>query len=70
MNRRKVLCPIEGKDGKTHWHKVGVAFENRDGSTNVYLDSLPTNGKLQIRELNERDLQTHDKAPAQGEMPF
>jgi hypothetical protein len=53
-SRMKVLCPTE-KDGKTYWTRLGVAFANRDGSTNVYLDALPANGKLQIRELDERD---------------
>ena len=53
----KVLCPVENeKKNKTYWMRVGTAFVNRDGSTNVYLDAYPSNGKLQIRELDERDL--------------
>lgn len=53
---KKVLCPIKSKDGeKTFWMRVGSAFVNRDGSLNVYLDANPINGKLQIRELDERD---------------
>ena len=36
------------------WVRVGTAFVNRDGSLNVYLDSLPLNGKLHIRELQPR----------------
>ncbi len=35
---------------KSFWVKVGACFTNRDGSFNVYLDALPTNGRLQIRE--------------------
>lgn len=53
-NRKKVLCPME-RQGKTYWMRVGSAFENVDGSTNVYLDAYPANGKLQIRDLDERD---------------
>lgn len=53
--RKKVLCPME-KNGKTFWLRIGTAFINADGSTNVYLDAYPTNGKLQIRELDEKDL--------------
>jgi len=30
--------------------RAGSAFENRDGSTNVILDVLPVNGKLNIRD--------------------
>ena len=52
--RRKVLCPME-RQGKTYWMRIGSAFINNDGSTNVYLDAFPANGKLQIRELDERD---------------
>jgi hypothetical protein len=48
--RLDVLCPIERKNGGTYWLRLGVAFENRDGSISVYLDALPANGRLQIRE--------------------
>lgn len=55
MNKRKkVLCPMD-RQGKTYWMRVGNAFENVDGSTNVYLDAFPANGKLQIRDIDERD---------------
>jgi hypothetical protein len=50
--RKKVLCPIS-KDGKTYWMKLGVAFVNQDNSINVYLDGLPTNGKLQVRDWDD-----------------
>ncbi len=52
----KVLCPIEGKNGKTFWMRLGTAFRNRDDSINIYLDAYPQNGKLQLRGLDERDL--------------
>ena len=38
----------EGKE-KPFWVKVGACFANRDGSWNVVLDALPTNGRLHIR---------------------
>lgn len=50
----KVLCPVEGKNGKTFWIRIGNAFINRDGSTNVYLNAYPTSGKLQIRPIDDR----------------
>jgi hypothetical protein len=52
--RMKVLCPLE-RNGKTFWMRVGVAFANKDGSINVYLDAFPTDRKLQIRPLDERE---------------
>ncbi len=43
----------------TRWVKVGSAFVNRDGSTNLYLDAFPIGtNKLQVRE--------DDRAPAPG----
>ena len=53
---KKVLCPIKNeKTNKTYWMRIGNAFLNRDGSTNVYLDAYPANGKLQIRDIDDRD---------------
>jgi len=34
---------------RSFWVKVGACFTNRDGSLTVFLDALPTNGKLHIR---------------------
>ncbi|RMH44335.1 MAG: hypothetical protein D6689_02580 [Deltaproteobacteria bacterium] len=72
----KVLCPIEKKGGGTFWVRTGSAWENRDGSINVELNVLPTNGRLHIRELDERDrarggAATDDGAPAaKRDIPF
>ena len=42
---------IDRGQGKTRiWSRVGSAFKNRDGSINVYLDSFPIGGKIQLRE--------------------
>ena len=38
-----------GADKKSRWVKIGATFLNRDGSESVFLDALPTNGKLQLR---------------------
>jgi len=38
----------EGRE-RSRWVRVGVAFENKDGSLNVLLDALPLSGRLQIR---------------------
>jgi hypothetical protein len=78
-NMLKVLCPVEGRNGKTIWIRIGNAFINRDGSTNVYLDAYPTSGKLQIRPFDEhppsreRDSGTADPVAAEprpDELPF
>lgn len=43
------------RDGKKYWLRIGAAFENRDGSINIYLDAMPTNGQLQLREHQSGD---------------
>ena len=47
----------DGGAGKTYWTKVGVAFENRDGSWSVELAAVPVNGRLQMRDPVDRTLQ-------------
>jgi hypothetical protein len=59
MNKQmfKVVCPIEKKDGTgTVWKGAGIGYRNKDASINLYLDFLPINGKLQIREFTEEEL--------------
>ena len=48
----KDVFTIIEKEGfeKSFWVKVGACFTNRDGSLTVFLDALPVNGKLHIRE--------------------
>ncbi len=77
-NMLKVLCPVDGRNGKTFWLRIGSAFTNRDGSTNVYLDAYPTSGKLQIRPFDDhapsREPDSHAAAmapePGPEELPF
>ncbi len=45
--------PDRDDESKTHarWIRVGSAFQNRDGSMNLYLDAFPIGtNKLQVRE--------------------
>src|SRR4026208_1476334 len=50
----------DGRD-RSRWVRVGVAFDNRDGSVNVLLDALPLSGRLQIRS---RPSESAAEAPA------
>lgn len=43
----------EGETKKTVWVRAGAAWKNRDGSLNIYLDVLPLEGKLHVREAIE-----------------
>lgn len=38
---------------RNYWVKIGVGFVNGDGSINLYLDAMPLDGKLQLREWRE-----------------
>ena len=40
----------DGRDKKSWWTKIGVAFENRDGSYSLDLKAFPMNGRLQMRD--------------------
>jgi hypothetical protein len=54
------------RDGRTTsvWVRAGSAWVNRDGSFNVYLDVLPLDGKLHVREaVADR----RDESRSQGE---
>ena len=73
----RVLSPVEGKDRKTRWVKLGRAYRNKDGSTNVYLDALPTNSTLQLREWDDDEARPDRRAPtkqmsleAAADIPF
>ena len=68
--RKKVLCPLQNeKTGKTYWMRLGSAYVNRDGSYNVYLDAYPANGRLQIRDLDDKDTQPRASAD-ESSLPF
>lgn len=40
----------KGRQARTYWTKVGIAFENRDGSYSLELAAIPTSGKIIMRD--------------------
>lgn len=64
---KAVYTVIERSPGKSYWTRVGVGFVNQDGSLNLRLDALPTNGTLQVREWEAKD----DRRPLDtgGDLP-
>lgn len=44
-----------GADGRqtSEWTKIGVAFENADGSTSINLAAVPVSGRMIIRDAME-----------------
>jgi len=50
--RQFAVFTIVEQDEKAFWRRVGSGFVNRDGSYNLYLDALPVNGRLHMREVD------------------
>lgn len=60
LNKRYAVFSIRnGKNGSI-WTRAGSAFMNRDGSVNLYLDVLPLDGKLHVREAGETRREAED----------
>jgi hypothetical protein len=49
-NKMLICYHINERNGRSFWTRIGVAFQNRDGSFNVKLECVPVNGELHIRE--------------------
>jgi hypothetical protein len=47
----------EGDNKKNYWTRIGVAFENRDGSWNLRFDYFPTRGEttVQMRAIDPKE---------------
>ncbi|MBK9071724.1 MAG: hypothetical protein IPL79_12090 [Myxococcales bacterium] len=73
--RFNVVSPVERKDGKTFWVRIGVGYANRDNSINMYLDALPVNQRLQLRVADDDEKLASDgsrrppsvRAPSQAD---
>lgn len=68
---RKELWMVEDREGdgekKSFWTRIGVAFENKDGSYSLILAAFPVNGRIQMRDPlppREDDDRGDARAPA------
>jgi hypothetical protein len=67
--KKLAVYAINEKDGEraAWWQRIGVAFQNRDGSVTLYLDALPLGtNKLQVREARDEGAR---QAAANGAAP-
>lgn len=64
--RKEVYTIVDNanQEGKSFWFKIGSAWVNRDGSLNVTLAAMPINGKLHIRDAEEREPRQSNNLPA------
>lgn len=60
-NMKQIVAAVEYGEGETkrsYWTKIGVAFQNDDGSWNQLLDFVPTNLRpttIQMRDIEPRE---------------
>jgi len=47
------VADLEGKDSR--WTRIGVSFENKDGSETVLLDALPASGKIILQKPKPKE---------------
>jgi hypothetical protein len=66
-NGHRPVFAVTERDGKSHWTRCGAAFENKDGSANVFLDALPVSGKLQIRDADDATGNGEDRREERGD---
>lgn len=71
MKEAFTIIKSENPDKKDRWVKIGIAFENKDGSINCFLDAVPVNGKIHIRDKKEVQPQQQElPMPESDEDPF
>ena len=60
----------KGRDDKSHWQKIGAAWETKGDGLSLQLKSLPLDGKIALRSREEvekmraqRQSKAHTQAP-------
>jgi hypothetical protein len=62
---KEVFVVEDVPNRRSRWTRVGVAFENRDGSWNLKLSAVPIAGaKMQIRDPQPQDERDNEQAAA------
>ena len=59
-NMKQLVAAVErgeGEEKKSYWTRIGVGFENRDGSWNLRFDYLPARPDItvQLRDFKDKD---------------
>ncbi len=50
----------ETKQGKPVFNRVGAAWQHKDGQGyDIQLDSMPVNGRVTLRELRDKQMQSY-----------
>ena len=54
MAQRKDVYTVVQNEDKKFWNRIGTAFVNKDNSLKVFLNALPVNGQLVIRDAKPK----------------
>jgi hypothetical protein len=65
VKRFDVLNPVEGKDGKTYWTRIGAMFQNGNGTMSGQLAQYPANGRLVLRVASNRPKGESDESDSE-----
>ena len=49
-----------GENKKSIWTEIGVGWENKDGSISLSLNSVPLDGKIQVRVFEIKDANSNE----------
>lgn len=64
-SQMKSVYTIVERNQTKAWVRIGIGFVNTDGSLNLKLDAMPTNGSLHVRDYesaSERQTQIQQHA--------
>lgn len=54
---------------KSYWTKIGVAFENQDGSWSLEFSAIPMTGRVQMRDVRQRESEQAPTPPTHHPEP-
>ena len=63
--QKTVYSVLDRGTGRPYWMRVGIGWENKDGSINVRLDALPSTFQLHIRDWQPAAETTNGHTPAE-----
>ena len=68
----KQLVAVVNRGEKNFWTRIGVAFENQDGSWNLRFDFVPTDGgtTIQLREFRRDEGDSAEPQKGISAQPF
>jgi hypothetical protein len=76
VDKLNATVPLQGKDGKTYWHNIGKAFQNKLGGWDIILNSLPIpqkdqNGNIitKVMLLPQKDNPGQSSSPQSNSLP-